>query len=113
MLRLFILLAAALGLFFSPVSMARAGGMAMPHDGSVEVSETDGHCAAGSESSSDSKSQAEISCGSACAALSPMSVSPASLLAAARLREPQLPAQLLAGVPPDGETPPPRMTSEI
>ena len=111
MIRLFASLLVALGLFFSPMAMEMGGGTAMAR---TSMAETEGSCAGMDHPSRDDQSSdVPMSCFSACAAIpgAPAELGEqAAALAAARI---VLPAQRLTGIWPEGETPPPRIASEI
>lgn len=113
MLRFLFSLIVGLGLLLSPVMMASGGGMALAHSTSVEMVEADGHCA-GSEAPADEPSpQAKMSCATACAAFTPLSPAVRNQLQHEGPKAAMPPPQFLAGIHPEGETPPPRITPEI
>lgn len=101
----------AMALFLSPLAMAGGAGMAMPH-ATATVSAAGDHCAGG-EVPSDEDSSMKVSCASSCAAYPPVAPLPAEKPATARAELGIAKPQLLAGIHPEGETPPPRMTPEI
>lgn len=110
MLRVLSSLLVAMALFLSPLAMAGGAGMAMPH---AAVTAAGDHCA-GTEAPSDENDPAmEVSCASSCAAYPPLSPLPAEKPAALRAKLAIAKPQLLAGIHPEDETPPPRMTPEI
>lgn len=113
MIRFLSSLIIALALFWSPLAMAGGAGMAMSHAPTTAASDTGGHCT-GTEAPSDEESApSEISCASACAAFLPCGPIAASEAPPAQAVLTLLGPQLIAGIHPEGETPPPRMTSEI
>ncbi len=86
--------------------------MAMPHAAATATATGD-HCAGRGAPSEEGDSFADLSCASSCAAYPPFTPVPAEKLAAPRARLGIAKPQLLAGIHPEGETPPPRMTPEI
>ena len=112
MLRLFACLFAAMALFFSPIVMA-GGGMAAAHVPTTASAMPDGHCS-GSEAPADDP-QRDISegCAGSCAAFEPAFPRIPEEAAAKRAAPPLPTHQLLVGIHPEGETPPPRITPEI
>ena len=91
--------------------METGGGMAMAH---APVVQMDGSCAGMQHSSPDEKkSDLQVSCAIACAALPGTSADFGHQTLAPRSADVVLPEQVLAGIWPEGETPPPRIASEI
>jgi len=113
MLRLLSCLAAALALFFSPIAMSGGGGMAMAHGAPAQAAQMDGHCGGGHDAPGETRPDAKIGCASACAALEPTGAPAAADFTPAPQPLAQAAHQVLIGVHPEGETPPPRMTPEI
>ena len=110
MIRLFASLLVALALFFSPMAMEMGGGMAMAHS---PMAKMDG-CAGMDHSAPDNeKPDLKMNCAMACAAIpgSPADIGahPASLKPA----DVALAPQVLTGIWPERETPPPRVAPEI
>lgn len=99
----------ALAMFLSPLAMV--GGMAMAHSPTLQ---TDDGCAGSHHRSTDGeKSDMKMSCAIACAAL-PGIASPArEQPLAIKGKTVMVPAQVLLGIWPESETPPPRAASEI
>ena len=113
MVRLLSSLFVALALFLSPLSMAGGSGMAMSHPVTSAAPDMEDHCA-GSESSTDEgKAPAKLSCASACAAFLPASPIASNEAPAERVALTLPGPQLLIGIHPEGETPPPRLSPEI
>lgn len=110
MLRFFSLLAAVFALFLVPVGMAN--GAAVADTGLVGSNDHAAHCA-GEDRPQDRSSEKMAGCVSACSALPGLEVSyapPAKI----ETSKAQLPShQVLVGIHPEGETPPPRITPEI
>ena len=111
MVRFLSSLVVALALFLSPLAMASGAGMAMPS--AAAATGAGSHCA-GSEAPSDAdNSLMEMSCASSCAAYSPDPLIPAANASASPAKPIVMKPRLLAGIHPEGETPPPRITPEI
>jgi len=113
MIRLVACLVAAIALLLSPVSMASMGEMAMAHDVAVELDQRGGHCGNESDTPDGQETGMKSGCASACAALGAVAPSPGSPREFPASAEMQAPDQFMIGVPPEGETPPPRITPEI
>lgn len=111
--RLLFSLLVALGLFVSPVSMASGGGMAMAHSTSIERVEANGHCAGSETPAEEPSDDSKMSCAAACAAFPPMLPATGEEIPLVKLADEMLAHTRLAGIHPEGETPPPRITSEI
>ena len=115
MIRLFSSLLVAIALLLSPLTMANGAAMAMPGAAVAAVAESvaDGHCAGKDAPADEEKAPAKASCASACAAVpaaSPVFLEDAAVAPEAiGLRGPQV----LSGIHPEGETPPPRIIREI
>lgn len=115
MIRLFSSLLVAIALLLSPMAMASGAAMAMPGAAVAAVAESvaDGHCAGKEAPADEEKAPAKASCASACAAVpaaSPVFLEDAAVAREAiSLRGPQV----LSGIHPEGETPPPRIIREI
>jgi hypothetical protein len=111
MLRFLASFLVALALFFSPLAMEVGGSAAIAHTATAQMN---GGCAGMQHSLPDNqKSDTKASCAIACAAL------PGT---PARVCEQAVPpkgerviaaAQVLTGIWPEGETPPPRIAPEI
>ena len=112
MLRFLSSLLVAIALFLSPLAMANGAGMAMPH-GTATATAAGDHCAGKEAPSDEGDSSMKVSCASSCAAYPPFTPLPAEKPATARAKLGIAKPQLLAGIHPEGETPPPRMTPEI
>ena len=110
MLRFLSSLLVAMALFLSPLAMGSGAGMAMPHATATAAGD---HCAGGKVPSGEDDSSMKVSCASSCAAYPPFTPLPAEKSTTARARLGIAKPQLLAGIHPEGETPPPRMTPEI
>ncbi|TFI58450.1 hypothetical protein E2493_09975 [Sphingomonas parva] len=111
MIRLLASFLAALALFFSPLAMEIGGGAAMAH---TTMAQMDGGCASTHHSSpDDQKSDVQMSCAIACAAIPAAPAGLAVQTTAPRTVNASLPAQVLSGIWPEGETPPPRIAPEI
>jgi hypothetical protein len=115
MIRFLSSLLVAIALLLSPLAMVNGAAMAMPHmaaTGTVEMS-ADGHCAGEEAPVDEEKAPAKASCASACAAVpaaSPVFLEDVAVTREAiGLRGPQV----LSGICPEGETPPPRIVREI
>lgn len=100
----------AFALLFSPLAMKTGGSTAMAHTTMASMNEG---CAGMHHSSADDqKSDMKLSCAMACAAVL---TAPAALDAQAPAGTTSIvsPAKGHSGTWPEGETPPPRITSEI
>ena len=113
MLRLLSSLFVAMALFFSPVAMASGAAMAMPHatPGGGNVSAD--HCAGDEAPADDNKSGFKLSCGSACAAVTPNDAVHSGEAHGTGAVLAMSGHQILTGIHPERETPPPRITPEI
>ena len=111
MYRLVASLLVALALFVSPLVMASGAGMAMPH--AAALSQVDGHCAGEEAPADEDGAPAKGSCASACAACLSLGASSSAAASIAPLVIAANGPQVLSGIHPEGETPPPRMTPEI
>ena len=111
MIRLFASFLVALSLFFSPMAMEMAGGMAMAHSTMAQMDEG---CAGMHHSSpDDQKSDMKTSCAITCAAIPGI---PSTIVEQSRplkAKTVMVAAQVLTGMWPEGETPPPRIAPEI
>lgn len=111
MVRLLSSLLIAIAMLFSPLVMTSGAGMAMPH--AAAAATTTDHCAGEESPVGDDKAPVKASCASACAAF-PAMAPVASEHPLARDEDAEdRGSQLLAGVQPEGETPPPRIPPEI
>lgn len=115
MIRFLSSLLVAIALLLSPLAMENGAAMAVPHAaaaGTVEMV-ADGHCAGEHAPVDEEKAPAKAGCASACAAVP--AVPPVFLEDAAQVREAigLRGSQVLSGIHPEGETPPPRITREI
>jgi hypothetical protein len=113
MIRFLSSLFVALALFWSPLAMVSGAGMAMSHPSATAASDTGGHCTENEAPSGEESAPSELSCASACAAFLPCGPTTANEAPTAQAVLTLLGPQLLAGIHPEWETPPPRMTSEI
>ncbi|HEX8214733.1 MAG TPA: hypothetical protein VF582_04585 [Allosphingosinicella sp.] len=113
MIRLLSSIFVALALFLSPLAMASGSGMAMSHPAPASAPEAAGHCAGSEGPADEGKAHVKLSCASACAAFLPRGPVTSDEAPAARVVVAMSRPQLLAGIHPEGETPPPRMTPEI
>lgn len=113
MLRLFACLAAALALFFSPVAMSGGFGVAAAHSPSGLASMPADHCTGEEAPSDDQQPDMTGSCVSSCAAFAPDGLLVTPEAHAGRSPLAMSRHQLLVGIHPEGETPPPRITPEI
>ena len=102
-MRLLSLLFVALALMLSPIGMASGAAAAAP------TMVMAGHCA-GMDTSSDNKQAPtkKIDCMSICSAVAPAEPAILARLPHARAVDEAAPARMLAGIPPERETPPPR-----
>ena len=115
MTRLFSSLLIAIALLLSPLAMGNGAAMAMPDAATTAAVQTvaDGHCAGEEAPVDGERAPGKASCASACTAVP--AASPVPLEEASEVREaiglggPQV----LSGIHPEGETPPPRITREI
>jgi hypothetical protein len=111
MIRLFASFLVALALFFSPMAMEMGGGMAMGHS---TMAQMDGGCTGMDHSSPDEqKSDMKMACAIACAALPGSPACLAEQTSSPKPANVALAAQVLTGIWPEGETPPPRIAPEI
>ena len=111
MYRLIASLLVALALFVSPLAMANGAGMAMPH--APALSQVDGHCAGEEAPADDEGAPAKASCASACAACLSLGATSSAAVPMAPLVIAATGPQVLSGIHPEGETPPPRILPEI
>ena len=104
--RLIAALFVALAMFVSPLAMASAAGLTVAH--ATVSAQADGHCAGGETSGEDASAPGKANCGASCAAclsIGPVSSNKAPTIALAiTMAGPQL----LCGIHPERETPPPR-----
>ena len=112
MVRFLSSLFVAIALFLSPLAMASGAGMAMSHAGTAAMGAAD-HCAGGESPLSGDESSIEISCASSCAAYSSSPLVAAEKFPILAPKPRVMKSQRLAGIQPEGETPPPRITPEI
>ena len=113
MLRLLVSLLIALAMIQAPAAMAHtAVGPATAHDASASTADHGRPCSDG-QTSEDGRAAVAASCTSSCAALP--ATGPLHIARAQRLIGSPAPAgaQVLVGIHPEGETPPPRITPEI
>lgn len=113
MLRLLSSLFVVMALFFSPVAMASGAAMAMPHAAPVSGNVSVDHCAGDEAPTDDNKSGFKLSCGSACAAVTPNDHVRSAEAPPVRPSLATSGHQILVGIHPERETPPPRITPEI
>ena len=108
------MLLAALALFFAPLAMAGSAGAAAPHLPAASAASHETHCG-GDQAPQDEKGSKKrmAGCVSACSALPAVEPRMGGLAlpveGAVRLAM----HQILVGIAPEGETPPPRITPEI
>ena len=111
MYRVLASLLVALALFVSPLVMSNGASMAMPH--AATQTQVDGHCA-GEEAPADTDgTPAKASCASACAACLSLGATSSDQAVVASATLTATGDQVLSGIHPEGETPPPRIPSEI
>ena len=111
MIRLFAFFLVALSLLFSPIAMDMGGGMAMAHSATAEM---DGGCVGMNHSSPDNqKSDMKMNCALACAAIPGTPSSLDEQASPLKAKTVMVAAQVLTGIWPEGETPPPRIAPEI
>ena len=111
MYRLIASLLVALALFVSPLAMSSSAGMAMPH--AATLAQDDGHCAGESAPADEDGTPAKASCASACAACLSLGAISSEQAALAPVALAAAGPQVLSGIRPEGETPPPRILPEI
>ncbi len=113
MLRLLSSLIVALALFFSPLAMANGSGMAASHSAAAVQAEASGPCVDHDVPSGHEKSSTDMSCASACAAVPGLSAIVADEVVMSSPEVIMAGHQVLIGIHPEGETPPPRISPEI
>jgi len=109
-LRLLSAILTALALFFAPLGMSSDSGTAMAH-ATVETADMAGHCA-GSEqpSDSDQRSNMQMGCMSACAAVPAIETAPLEPAVPERATVEAFQPAMLTGISSESETPPPRFS---
>lgn len=112
MLRFLSSLLVAVALLLSPLAMASGAGMAMPQ-AAAATNAADEHCAGGQVPADDDRCLMKVGCASSCAAYPPFTPLPQEKPSTVRAKPGFARSQPLAGIHPEGETPPPRMTPEI
>lgn len=111
MTRLLASLTVAFAMFFSPLAMEKGGAMAMAR---ATVGATDGGCAGMQHpASEEQKSDLKMNCAAACAALPGAPATMRARIIQPSSRTAIAPSQVLSGFLGEGETPPPRIASEI
>jgi hypothetical protein len=113
MMRLFSSIIVAFAMFLSPVAMASGASMAMAHTTPAAVAGEAGHCSEEGLPSADGEMTMDLNCASACGAMIPASSRAYSSAESERTAPVRGGPQLLIGIQPEGETPPPRVTPEI
>ena len=114
MIRLLSSLLAAMALLLSPLAIWNGAAMAMPHGAATAAAAvTPGDCGGEEAPADDGNAPAKAGCASGCAAVQPVCPDPFEESGAARDTVALRGAQVLSGVHPEGETPPPRITREI
>ena len=111
MSRLIASILVALAMFLSPLAMGTGGAMAMAHPGMSQVD--DGCAATHPASSDDQKPDMKMSCAIACAALPATHPPVGEQTVPQEAKAVMAAAQVLIGIWPEGETPPPRLAPEI
>jgi hypothetical protein len=104
---------AAIVLLFAPLAMAGGGGMAMANTSAAEMTAAGGHCADTEMPASDTKADMKSGCATTCAAFPAVQPAMAGRADSPKVKNVMAGQPVLAGVFPEGETPPPRMTPEI
>ncbi len=109
-LRLLSALLVALALFFAPLAMANDGGMAMAHTTAAEMGDS-AHCM-DMEEPADTRQDSgmKMDCMSACSALPAVQPIVGERLAPVALATEAFTPKALIGIPPESETPPPRLS---
>lgn len=103
----------ALTLLVSPLAMAGVGGSALANAPSMRMMIADGHCAQNQPPPDDQSSHVQINCVTACAGIPAVEPIVADVVRPIRASAAPTGHPALFGVRPEGETPPPRITSEI
>lgn len=111
MMRLLSSLLVAMAMLFSPLMMTSGAGMAMPN-AAAAVGAVD-HCAGEDAPAEHHQSPVKASCASACAAFPAVAALPPEQAPALEEAAEDRGPQIFTGVQPEGETPPPRIPSEI
>lgn len=113
MFRLLSSLLIALSLLLSPLAMASGGGMAASHSSAMLMMEAHNDRAGTETPSNTGQSDGMADCAVTCAMI--VAVAPAISDHVAAIEEEALVARYatLIGIRPEGEKPPPRITSEI
>jgi hypothetical protein len=104
---------AAIMLLFAPLAMAGGGGMAMANTSAVEMTAAGGHCPDTEMPSSDTRSDMKSGCATACAAVPAGQPAMAGRADSPKVKNVMAGQPVPAGIFPEGQTPPPRMTPEI
>lgn len=112
MMRFVSSLLVALALLFSPLAMS-TGGAAAASDGTPAVMTANSPCAGPAAPSENDHSNAAFSCAMICAAVPAAETVTREPLSILQGKPAVLASQMLIGVAPEGESPPPRMTPEI
>jgi hypothetical protein len=112
MTRLLASIFLAFAMFFSPLAMEMGVGMAAAQ---TTVGTSDGGCAGMHDSApeQEQKSGLKMNCAAACAAIPGTPATVRARFTHPKSRTAMAPAQVLSGIRPEGETPPPRIASEI
>lgn len=112
MLRFLSALLVALALFFAPLAMANDGGMAKAHTTTAgATSEMSAHCMDMEEPADTQRdSGMKMDCMSACSTLPAFQPIVGERLAPVALATEAFKPKALIGIPPESETPPPRLS---
>ncbi|WP_158298932.1 hypothetical protein [Sphingomonas psychrotolerans] len=112
MTRLLASFLVAFAMFFSPLAMEMGVGMAMAQ---TTASISDGGCAGMHDPAPEheQKSGLKMNCAAACAAIPGTPATVRARFIHPKSRAAMVPTQALSGIRPEGETPPPRIASEI
>jgi hypothetical protein len=100
-------------LFFAPLAMAGGAAMAMPQGSETAAAAAAEHCPGREAPSEEGKSSVKLSCASTCAAVAPDGPAAFNEAPAAPVLLALADPQGLAGLHPEGETPPPRTSPEV
>lgn len=101
----------ALALLFSPLAMSGGAAVAAPHGPAAMAVE--GHCPGSGDPADETQSRAKIGCAVSCAAFPAVGPITNEPVAPAKAKAVAARHQLMVGIHPEGETPPPRITPEI
>jgi hypothetical protein len=110
-LRLLSAILTAFALFVVPLGMSKDAGMAMAHAAAAtETMDMSGHCAGDERPESDPGSDMKMGCVSACAAIPASQPAPLERIAPPASMAEAFQPRMLTGIPPESETPPPRLS---